>query len=105
MTALLDVNLDTSYNWNTWKGDYSIVLPFLRDAFGRAVETFALSVPDELKTDLKIMVRQLCDPDPESCGHPLEKIGHHNQFSLQRYISTLNYLASRAEYGLLRCKA
>ena len=102
MTALLDVYLDKSYNWLNWSGDYHIVLPYLRNAFGRAMDKFALSVSDELRTDLKIIVSQLCDPDPELRGHPLDKIGHHNRFSLQRYVSSFNLLASKAEYGLLR---
>jgi eukaryotic-like serine/threonine-protein kinase len=102
MTALLDVNLEKSYNWINWRGEYRIVLPYLRDAFGRAIDAFAMSVSDELRTDLKIIVSQLCDPDPEFRGHPHDKIGHHNPFSLQRYISSLNLLASKAEYDLLR---
>jgi serine/threonine protein kinase len=102
MTALLDINLEKTYNWKNWRGDYGIVLPFLRDAFGRAIDTFALSVCDGLREDLKIIVRQLCDPDPELRGHPRDKIGYHNQFSLIRYISTLNCLATKAEYGLLK---
>jgi len=101
MTALLDVNLDPAYNWRIWKGDYSIVLPFLRDAFGRAIDTFATSINIALKEDLKRTVRQLCDPDPELRGHPRDKIGHYNQFSLIRYISAFNIWASKAEYGLL----
>jgi serine/threonine protein kinase len=102
MTALLDTNLERSYNWKNWRGEYSIVLPYLRDAFGRAINAFTMSVRDELKTDLKIIVSQLCDPDPELRGHPRDRIGHHNPFSLQRYISSLDFLASKAEYGLLR---
>jgi len=101
MTALLDVNLDPAYNWKNWRGDYSIVLPFLRDAFGRAIDTFASSISVALKEDLKRMVRQLCDPDLNLRGHPRDKIGHHNEFSLVRYISALNRLDSKAEYCLL----
>ena len=102
MTALLDVCLDKSYNWLNWAGDYHVVLPYLRNAFGQAMDMFALSVSDELRNDLKIVVRQLCEPDPELRGHPLDKIGHQSRFSLQRYISSLNLLASKAEYGLFR---
>lgn len=101
MTALLDVNLDPAYNWRNWKGNYSIVLPFLRDAFGRAIDTFATSISVTFKEDLKRMVRQLCDPDLKLRGHPRDKIGHQNEFSLIRYISALNCWASKAEYGLL----
>lgn len=102
MTALLEVNLDEVYNWKNWNGEYRTVLPFLRDAFGRAIDTFAPTIHDDLRSDLEIMAGQLCDPDPELRGHPRDKIGHHNQFSLIRYISALNCLASKAEYNLLR---
>lgn len=102
MTALIDVNLDKEYNWKNWRGEYSVVLPFLYDAFGEAVNTFAISVNENVRESLKTMVTQLCEPDPALRGHPRDRIGHHNQFSLIRYISSLDLLARKAEYGLLR---
>ena len=101
MTALIDINLDESYNWKRWRGDYGIVLPFLRSAFGQAIDTFCLNVNMDLREKMTQMIRQLCDPDPDLRGHPRDKIGHQNQYSLIRYISSLDLLAKKAEFGLL----
>ena len=103
MTGLFCDELDANYHWKNWAGTYSDVLPYVRDAFGRAAETFRLHVPNALLAkELKPMVSQLCEPDPKLRGHPHNRLGSANPLSLEKYVSTLDLLARRAGIGLFR---
>lgn len=101
MTGLLFAEMEESYHWRTWSGTFEEVLPYVRDAFGRAVECFKQDVPDEIREEICVIVRQLCEPYPRLRGHPQNRRGGGNQYSLERYVSKFNLLASKAEYGLL----
>ena len=74
----------------------------LCDAFGLAIEDFREAVSADIRDDLETNVRQLCDPDLEFRGHPRARIGIGNRYSLERYVSSFNLLARRAELGMLR---
>lgn len=102
MTALLAEKLDPNHIWHKWGDSYAKVRPYVRDAFDLALETLERHVPTALREDVMAIVGQLCDPDPELRGHPAERIGHHNRYSLERYVSTLNELARKAELNLIR---
>lgn len=101
MTSLLLSEMGEAYHWRTWSGTFYDVLPYLRDAFGRAVRCFARDVPADVREEIRIIVCQLCEPDPRLRGHPQNLWGGGNQYSLERYVSKFNLLASKAEYGLL----
>ena len=77
-------------------------MPYIRDAFDRAMETFVACVATELRDDLEELMRQLCEPDPALRGHPRDRIGVGSRYSVRRYVSRFNLLASKVEYGLLR---
>lgn len=100
MTSLLLGALHPSQHWRVWRGRFPDILPFLREAFGRAVDGFEKSVPEVVRDDLSMMLRQLCDPDPALRGHPLTRARKGNPYSLERYVSRFNLLAGRAEITL-----
>jgi eukaryotic-like serine/threonine-protein kinase len=101
MTGLVTSLLPPGQHWRVWKGSYTAVLPFVRDAFNQAVASFAQEVPAEFRGDLERIVRQLCDPDPTQRGHPRARaMRHGNPFELERYVSQFDLLARRAERGL-----
>ena len=100
MTPLLRKELPEPYCWDKWGGTFDEVLPYLRDAFQRVVENYRKSLPEPLRKDLPEVVQQLCEPDPRLRGHKLA-IQAGNQFSLERYISKFNILASYAEQGYI----
>ena len=100
MTALLLLKLDPSLHPKRWQGRYSDIMPYLREAFGRAVENLAQQIPDSCRDVLSSVVRQLCDPDPMLRGHPITRSRKENPLSLERYVSLFNLLATRAERGL-----
>jgi hypothetical protein len=99
MTALLLAHIEPCYHWKHNLNLYE-VLPYLRDAFGNALRQFQDKLPDPLKKDLTNAVSQLCDPEPLRRGHPLARIGHHDPYSLERYISLFDRLAKLYEYRL-----
>ena len=85
-----------------WGDDYEALLPYIRNAFNRSIADFEDSLPDTLTGPLGTMVRRLGDPDPALRGHPrTQAMKHANPYSLERFVSELNLLASRAESGYL----
>jgi eukaryotic-like serine/threonine-protein kinase len=100
-TALLRQELAAEHRWGKWSGTYTEALPYVRDAFGRVVQTFVSAVNDEkLRAELELLVRYLCEPDPALRGHPLNRRGLTSRLSLERFVSKLNMLAFRAELAL-----
>lgn len=56
-----------------------------------------MNVPGEkLREALRVAVSQLCDPDPMRRGHPSNRVGVANQYSLERYVALFNLLSQRA---------
>lgn len=102
MTVRLRRELHDAHAWQNWTGTYVEVLPYVRDAFARVVESFEAEIPIEVRGDMLDVVRELCEPDPALRGHPLNRARSGNQYSLERYISKFNLLATRAESGLLK---
>ena len=100
MTSLLAEEVEPTHRWSVTRESYKTALPYVRDAFGRAVERFADDVPDIVRADLTLIVRQLCDPDPNLRGHPANRLS--NRFSLERYVSIFDTLTRKAELNLLR---
>lgn len=101
MTTLIRSELREAQSWGVWTGTYAEVLPYLRDAFERAVRIFEAAVDPKVKRELTTAVRELCDPDPRHRGHPLNRTSRGNQYSLERYVSLFNLLARKAELGVL----
>ncbi|MEC4890779.1 MAG: protein kinase [Nitrospira sp.] len=101
MTQLIQMTLDERFHWLNWHGTYEEVLPYLRAAFADALDYSAHEFPAEFRSELREALSQLCDPDPSLRGHPRDRsMKFGNPFSLQRYVSLFNLLASRAEIGL-----
>jgi serine/threonine protein kinase len=105
MTAMILANMPPGHLYTVWGGSYSEVLAEIRDAFGLALEEFSRSVPGEqLRKTLREAVSQLCDPEPSRRGHPWNRRGSANPYSLERYISLFSLLAQRAAIGVLEKK-
>lgn len=106
MTSLLRTFLPIEYCWTNWNGNYNVVLPYLRYAFGETLayleECLQRTFSDE-KTVIEIMnlVSYLCDPDPLHRGHPENRMIPENRYSMERFITSFNVLANRFESKLL----
>lgn len=101
MNALLVTHLPTSLHPMVWQGGFDSALPYLQAAFADAMDDFRSRLPVEIREELLEVVTQLCNPDPLQRGHPKNRKGAANPYSLERYISRLDLLARRAEKGLV----
>jgi serine/threonine protein kinase len=102
MTPLVHAQLHPGHHWSSWSGTYDEVLPYVRDAFDKAVAAFEAAVAGEMRERLTAIVRELCEPDPRLRGHPRERWNISTQYSLVRYRETFDLLASRAESAFVR---
>ena len=98
INALIQSELHPSHSWNNWQGSYRDVLPYVRDAFGRSVEKVGNSSPEVISDRVKRLVRWLGDPDPLLRGHPAERPVGGNIYRLDRIVSELDLLSSRASW-------
>jgi eukaryotic-like serine/threonine-protein kinase len=102
MTPSILARLADGHKPRQWGGSYEGVLPYVRDAFDKAIETLERSLHPEIAAVLAQVVRELCDPDPRFRGHPRNRAGRGSPYSLERYVSVFNRLARRAEMGLIK---
>lgn len=100
VNALVYAHMSRAHLPMFWTGTFEDVLPFIQMAFASAMADFRTSLPDDFGDEMVEMVAQLCNPKPEERGHPRNRIGHSNPYSLERYVSRLDLLARRAERGL-----
>jgi serine/threonine protein kinase len=99
-TSLLLSNMASDHRPGRWRGTYKEVLPYLKHAFGIALESFAPTISSEpFSSELKSLVTYLCEPDLSLRGHPHNRVGYTARFSLERFVSKLDLLARRAEYS------
>jgi eukaryotic-like serine/threonine-protein kinase len=99
MTALWQSLLHPSHSFLNWTQDYRSALPYIRDAFERALLDVSVSIPESVRNDIVEIIHYLCEPDPRRRGHPKDLDGH--QFNLERVISSFNLLATKAEFELV----
>jgi hypothetical protein len=102
MTVRLLQELHHAHSWLEWPGTYDEVLPYVRAAFQRVLDSLRQDVPGDVRDNILRIVRELCEPDPKLRGHPLNRGRLGSQYSLERYVSEFNLLAARAEAGLLK---
>jgi serine/threonine protein kinase len=93
ITAMTLQEMPPDHLYRVWGGTYAEILVEIRDAFGRALQKFGANVPGQkLRVALREAVSQLCDPDPLLRGHPLNRRGVANQYSLERYVALFSLL-------------
>lgn len=100
MTSALFSFLAPEHMPFTWRETYEQVIPYLQSAFNEALTSIAPEIPKEVRNDIILMLRQLCEPDLSKRGHPLNRFQNKNNFSLERYITKLDVLAYRAKTNL-----
>jgi eukaryotic-like serine/threonine-protein kinase len=86
-----------------WVINFVDVLPYWREAFGRALVEFKAELPVDSGGKLTVIgaalleaVTQLGEPEPRLRGHPLNRVGHTDRLSVQQYISLFDNLRRRA---------
>lgn len=101
MTALLRKHLPDEFSWEQWKGSFEDLVPYLENAFTSSLEEFEKNINrEDLKGELKILVQYLCQPFPDKRGHSKNISSKTNQYSLERFIATLDLLRRKSEINL-----
>ncbi len=102
MSALMMKYIPEMQRWEKWRGEFAEVKDYLLDAYSNALDEFEACVSETgFKSDLKQIVEYLCFPLPEKRGHPKNNLNTGNKYSLERFVSKLDLLRSRAEYNLI----
>ena len=106
MNALLRKYLPDHVSWEYWRGlNFDEVKDYLLQAFERALEEFTSNIQVPLlRTELKTIVQYLCYPIPEKRGHPRNINEVSDNYSMERFITKLDVLATRVKYELLKEK-
>lgn len=96
INSLLAMELHPMHFPRNWAGTYIDVLPYVRDAFGRALARIEESLPSSVSDELIQVISYLCDPDPDKRGHPSVRRISENPYALNRTVTTFDLLARRA---------
>jgi len=104
MNALLRKYLPDPVSWEYWRGsNFNEVKDYLLQAFERALEEFTSNIRlPFLRTELEHIVQYLCYPLPEKRGHPRNIKELSNNYSMERFITKFDVLASKVKYELLK---
>ena len=102
MSALLFAYMDDEHHHEQWEGSYEEVLPYVTDAFDRLMSYLSSILDDDYVAELSVHIRQLCHPDIKQRGHPVNIRRQFDQYSLERFVSIFDRLASQAEVSLKR---
>ena len=100
MTAAILDRLDPHHRPGVWPGDYRSVLPYVRQAYGEAMEEIRAALPERLREELGEVIEYLCDPDPAKRGET--KFTGRQQYSFERVVSMMNRLAAKEELAISR---
>jgi eukaryotic-like serine/threonine-protein kinase len=100
MTAAVLVRMPPGYHWRDWRGSFHEVSPYIRHATDEVIIHLRQIMPPPLKAELPSAISELCNPDPELRGHPSDRLGHRDRFSVERYVSLFDLLARRVEKNL-----
>lgn len=96
MTPLLLQYVREEHKPHSWSDEYKDVLPYIRDAFGFAVDWCRQRFPPRFQEQLTQTVTQLCEPDPLLRGDPKTRARVGNPYSLERYVSKFDLMAKQA---------
>ena len=97
--AMKDFDADTMKDFDEDLPEISRVFTEVLLDFKKTLKLIPL--PDEVINEVTSLVRYLCHPDPRKRGFPENIKSNANQYDLERFISRLDVLATKAENDLL----
>lgn len=103
MSAMISKYIPKDFRYEVWRGSYNEIIPYIMDAFSRALDEFENSINDGyLKKELRWVVERLCYPIPKERGHPENIITRGSSYNLERFVSKFDLIYRKAKYGLLK---
>lgn len=104
-TQLLLALLPREYHFKEWGDGYPAVLPYIQQVFAQILRVLRENVPPVMADDIVGSVRELCNPAPDKRGRPEGVSSSESKYSLSRYVTKFDLLASRAEVIVERAAA
>ena len=101
MNSLLKSNLDRKLTWERQDmyGNFEYAKPYLTEAFEKSLQDFKDAIDfKEVAEDLEMVVRFLCNPNPEKRGHSINLDQKHNQYGLARFLTIFDRIARKYKY-------
>jgi serine/threonine protein kinase len=101
---LIKNNLDRQLWWERPEmyNRFDYVKPYLIEAFEKSLEDFRRSIEfEDIKDELEMAIRFLCNPDPISRGHNINLNQKYNKYGLARFITMFDRLARKYEHKLI----
>jgi serine/threonine protein kinase len=99
MTAMISSKIDPHINILTL--GFENALAYFIAAFDEVLQDVKRDLGNyEYADKLVEAIKMLCYPDPRKRGHPKSISGMGNNFQLERFVETFNFLARKAEYKL-----
>lgn len=103
MTALYFKNLDPSFRYTTFAGDFDQVKEYLLNSFSKSLDEISKTLNNKPFTDdILEIIKICCHPIPEQRGHIKNKLSHGNQFNFVRIISKLDLMKRRAQLNIYK---
>ncbi len=97
MNTFLTINLAQHHRWAYYGDTYQSVVPYLDEAYERALGQIEAELPSIIAADLIRIIRYLCEPDASLRGHPAaRRQAGGSGFALERTVSELDLLVRRA---------
>lgn len=93
--SLMLIFLPEPYRYYNFGGSYDQVLPHLMEAYFKSLNEIEKKIPLSISKDLIELIAQLCHPSPEERGNPRNLRSSLTQYSLSRYISIIDRLATK----------
>ncbi len=91
ITVALMENLHPQHRPDKWAGTYEDVLPYLENSFTKVISVLQNQFDETVRERMVQLLRELCSPNIRRRGFP-KKLGHYEQFSLERYVSRLDLI-------------
>lgn len=104
LTQLILNRIDEKYHFSKWNGTYHEVMPYLQHVYAQVLRELEGREWQGRSTELSRLVKELSNLDPTKRGHPRDSTTR-NRYALQRYVSTFDLLATRAEVSARRAIA
>ena len=88
-----------------WTGGYKDIIPYWRSALSETLVEFEQLIrvhseaKDEIIRPILSLIRELGEPDISLRGHPADRVGSHDNYSLARYVSKLANIKNRVSSG------
>lgn len=85
--------MDAAHRPQYWGDSYQAVLPHIKKSFEQVLDEISSDLPERFQSELTVLIRDLCDPDPRTRGSRLgsaSKVG--TTLWLEKFVSLFNRL-------------